>query len=236
MNCSTPGLPVHHQLPEFLSSIWLFESPWTVAGQAPLSMGFPRQEYWSGLPFPSPGDFPDPRITTLHRRQILYCLSPQGSPIKSHALRSLIPGHFSQCSTSAPPFQHKIPLCHRVTSIHYLWPRAAIPAREGPEGLRERQEATAEGWVSVPTVAGQSLWGAHRVLPGGSASHCRRLLQTRPCQSFPTRVSFLETCPVPAPPALNPWGSVRPMDMLHLLQVFQASGAHGSSQPGRDLI
>ena len=35
---------------------------WTVACQAPLSMGFPRQEYWSGLPFPSPGDLPDPAI------------------------------------------------------------------------------------------------------------------------------------------------------------------------------
>ena len=37
-------------------------SPWTVACQAPLSMGFSRQEYWSGLPFPSPGDLPDPGI------------------------------------------------------------------------------------------------------------------------------------------------------------------------------
>ena len=35
-------------------------APWTVARQAPLSMGFSRQECWSGLPFPSPGDFPDP--------------------------------------------------------------------------------------------------------------------------------------------------------------------------------
>ena len=35
---------------------------WTVARQAPLSMGFSRQEYWSGLPFPSPGDFPDAGI------------------------------------------------------------------------------------------------------------------------------------------------------------------------------
>ena len=34
-------------------------TPWTVACQAPLSMGFSRQEYWSGLPFPSPGDLPD---------------------------------------------------------------------------------------------------------------------------------------------------------------------------------
>ena len=37
-----------------LSRIWLFATPWTVAYQAPLFMGFPRQEYWSGVPFPSP--------------------------------------------------------------------------------------------------------------------------------------------------------------------------------------
>ena len=39
-----------------------FVTPCTVSFQAPLSVGFPRQEYWSGLPFPSPGDLPDPRI------------------------------------------------------------------------------------------------------------------------------------------------------------------------------
>ena len=37
-------------------------TPWTVAHQIPLSMRFPRQEYWSGLPFPTPGDLPDPGI------------------------------------------------------------------------------------------------------------------------------------------------------------------------------
>ena len=37
-------------------------TPWTVACQSPLSMGFPRQEYWSGLPFPLPGDLPHPGI------------------------------------------------------------------------------------------------------------------------------------------------------------------------------
>ena len=39
-------------------------TPWTVAYQAPLYMGFSRQWYWSGLPFPSPGDLPDPGIET----------------------------------------------------------------------------------------------------------------------------------------------------------------------------
>ena len=45
-----------------LSCVRLFATPWTVAHQAPLPMGFSRQEYWSGLPFPSPGDLPDPEI------------------------------------------------------------------------------------------------------------------------------------------------------------------------------
>ena len=50
--------------------------------QAPLSMGFSRQEYWSGLPFPSPGDLPDPgiKLGLLLCRQTLYTLSYQRSP------------------------------------------------------------------------------------------------------------------------------------------------------------
>ena len=45
-----------------LSPVQLFVTPWTVAHQAPPSVGFSRQEYRSGLPFPSPGDLPDPGI------------------------------------------------------------------------------------------------------------------------------------------------------------------------------
>ena len=45
-----------------LSHVQLFATPWTVAYQAPASMEFSRQEYWSGLPFPSPGDLPNPGI------------------------------------------------------------------------------------------------------------------------------------------------------------------------------
>ena len=41
---------------------WLFVAPWTVTHQSPLSLAFPRQEYWSGLPFPFPGDLPNPGI------------------------------------------------------------------------------------------------------------------------------------------------------------------------------
>ena len=59
-----------------LSHVWLFEIPWTVACRAPLSMGFSRQEYYSGLPFPSPGDLPDLQncvsCISCIGRQILY--------------------------------------------------------------------------------------------------------------------------------------------------------------------
>ena len=66
---------------KLLSHVQLCATPWTVAYHAPPSMEFSRQEYWSGLPFPSPGDLPDPgikpRSSTL--RQMLYHLSHQGS-------------------------------------------------------------------------------------------------------------------------------------------------------------
>ena len=47
---------------KLLSRVWLFATPWTAASQASPSMGFSRQEYWSGLPFHSPGDLPDSGI------------------------------------------------------------------------------------------------------------------------------------------------------------------------------
>ena len=50
---------------KLLSRVQLFATPWTVSYQVPLSMGFSRQEYWSGLPFPSPGNLPDPGIKPL---------------------------------------------------------------------------------------------------------------------------------------------------------------------------
>ena len=67
-----------------LSCVQLFATPWTIAYHAPSSMGFSRQEYWSGLPFPSPGDLPLDRTQGLNPgllncRQTLYHLSHQGS-------------------------------------------------------------------------------------------------------------------------------------------------------------
>ena len=63
-----------------LSRVRLFATPWTVAYQAPLSMEFSRQEYWSGLPFPSSGDLPDPGI------------EPRSPVLRADALTSEPPG------------------------------------------------------------------------------------------------------------------------------------------------
>ena len=65
---------------KLLSLIRLFATPWTVGHQTPLSMRFSRQEYWSGLPFPSPGDLPDPRI------------EPRSPALQADALPSESPG------------------------------------------------------------------------------------------------------------------------------------------------
>ena len=61
-----------------------FVTPWTVAHQAPLSMGFSREEYWRGLPFPSPGHLPDPGIkpgSPALQEDSSSLLEPSGKPL-----------------------------------------------------------------------------------------------------------------------------------------------------------
>ena len=82
---------------KLLSRVWLFATPWTVAHQAPPSMKFSRQEYWSGLPFPSPGDLPDPGIEPRSptSQQMLYRLSQRlDLRVQEKSLKSLpVGGH-----------------------------------------------------------------------------------------------------------------------------------------------
>ena len=70
----------------FLIPIRLFVTPWTAACQAPLSLGFPRQEYWSELPFSSPRDLPnpgiEPRSPSLAGR--FFTTDQPGKPLNSH--------------------------------------------------------------------------------------------------------------------------------------------------------
>ena len=71
---------------ELLSRVQIFATPWIVAHQAPLSMGFPRQEYWSGLPFLLQGIFPTQgsNLGLLHCRHTLYHLRHQIKRIQSN--------------------------------------------------------------------------------------------------------------------------------------------------------
>ena len=91
---------------KLLSHVRLFATPWTVAHQAPPSMGFSRQEYWSGLPFPSPGDLPNPGIKS--RSPILQADTLTSEPPGKHGSNSsgshlhrpawtrvVFPGHLS---------------------------------------------------------------------------------------------------------------------------------------------
>ena len=84
---------------KLLSHVWPFATPWTVAHQASLSMGFSRQEYWSGLSFPSPGDLPNPGIQTQVSRIA-------GRRFNLWATREV-------CKSQSPNSSH-LPFCHTI--------------------------------------------------------------------------------------------------------------------------
>ena len=78
---------------KLLSRVQLLATPWTVAHQAPPSMEFSRQEYWSGLPFPSPGDLPNPGN------------KPRSPALQADTLPSELPGkpiHYAYFTTIKP--------------------------------------------------------------------------------------------------------------------------------------
>ena len=84
--------------------VWLFKTPWTVAHQDPLSMEFPRQEYWSGLPFPFPGHLPNPAF------------EPASPAFQADSLPSEPPGK-SRSSLKWCQFHFKLPLVILFQSI-----------------------------------------------------------------------------------------------------------------------
>ena len=88
---------------KLLSRVRLFATPWSVAYQAPLSMEFSRQECWSGLPFPSPGDLPDPGI------------KPRSPVFQADALSSEPPGKPINAQIYNDSHMTKISLSHTCT-------------------------------------------------------------------------------------------------------------------------
>ena len=104
-----------------LSHVRLFVTPWTIAHQVPLSMEFSKQQYWSGLPFPTPGDRPDPGIepTTSVSPALpggFFTTEPPGKPLLKHQFSSVQFSH-SVVSDSLWPheLQHTRPPCPSPT-------------------------------------------------------------------------------------------------------------------------
>ena len=101
-------LPLLKVKVKLLSRVWLFAIPWTVVYQASLSMGFSRQEYWSGLAFPSPGDLPDPGI------------EPRSPALQADALPSE-PPPYNPFSTLQPWWTFKKSKPDHVTLLLNHW-------------------------------------------------------------------------------------------------------------------
>ena len=126
-----------YSFPQSLSPVWLFVTPRTVARQVPLSMGFSRQEYWSGLPLPSPAQGLNRGL--LHCRQILCHLSHQGSSFVSSGCHNKIPqtGWWKQHNYS-------------LTDLEATSPRSGC----------------LQGWFPLKVLR-KSLFRAHSHAPGG---------------------------------------------------------------------
>jgi len=93
-----------------LSRVQLFVTPWTVAHQAPPFMGFSKQEYWSGLPFPSPGDLPNPGI------------EPRSPTLQADTLNSEPPGKLSKL-----PYDPAYPTAGHTPQGNQNWKRYMYP-------------------------------------------------------------------------------------------------------------
>ena len=128
---TTLVFPVVKNLPDnaavllsHFSHVWLFATPCTVVPQAPLSMRFSRQEYWSGLPFPSPWGLPDPGIEP--RSPALQAdslpLSHQGSPLFSYCSSdfefSLVRLSFKRSLVWTLPYKHCIAWPYKTNSLN----------------------------------------------------------------------------------------------------------------------
>ena len=98
-----------------LSRVRLFATPWTVAHQALPSTGFSRQEYWSGLPFPSPGDLPDPGIEP--KSPTLQADALTSEPPGKQTLQTNITGMCGECSQCA----HSV-----LTTLGLAWLMACV--------------------------------------------------------------------------------------------------------------
>ena len=113
-----------------LSCVWLFATPWTIAHQAPLSVGFSRQEHWSGLPSPSPGDRQN-QLWLQKGVELPGCPSPDGwvgsvYPRSSHSggEQFTIPGLLILSFLKGPGFPIPVHLC--FTNIYWVFTKFQV--------------------------------------------------------------------------------------------------------------
>ena len=142
---ATAQRPPHER--ELLSRVRLFPTPWTVARQAPLSNGFSRQEYWSGLPCPPPGDRPDPGIQpgspalsaesspSEPPGKPARLLVPQDTP--EHTTVPCVPQCRLHPSTPHCTWQPSTPRAPQHTALHLCIPHCTpvYPTRPEPSPL-----------------------------------------------------------------------------------------------------
>ena len=137
---------------KLLSRVRLFATPWTVAYQASPSMGFSRQEYWSGVPLPSPGDLPDPGI------------EPWSPALEADALTSEPPGKPKVTLTAVKNFKmHSgsnkagyFCCCHCL--VTKLCPTLCDSMDNSPQvsSVRGIFQARILEWVAIPFSRGSS--------------------------------------------------------------------------------
>ena len=134
-----------------LNRVWLFATPWTVAYQALTSMRFSRHDYWSGLPFPSPGDLPNPGI------------KPGSPALQTEALPSEPPGKLSltehsknslYLDQSSPQYCYRDLLSHSVSySVKFsLEFRCSLP------GGKHLQVSTVQSIPKATAVGSGEEW------------------------------------------------------------------------------
>ena len=144
--CSVYSESVSH------SVVPIFATPWTVAHQAPLSIGFSRQEYWSGLPFPSPGDLPnpgiEPRSLTLQADSSPF--EPPGKP--QYIVVIIIKTCPLVCSATG---SHIIPKLTTLSPRKNHWPLSILPSKLflGGIGARRRRGRQRMRWLDGITYS-----------------------------------------------------------------------------------
>ena len=131
-------------------------APWTVAHQAPLSMGFSRQEYWRGLPFPPPGIFPtqgpNPHLLRLLHRQAGSLPLSHWEAVNPHVLRR------SVRSDSATPMDYSTPgsSVHGILQARILqW--VAVPSSRGSSPPRDRPRVWCASCIAGRFFAAEPL-------------------------------------------------------------------------------